>query len=1049
MTALFTILLAFTCWLQEPTLLELRETISDDMASAEKFRPHKMLKLPAKGWVKKSYQFVAPSAGRYTVVTESSSFSPMVILWSSPTTVVNWSMFLEGETELRLGVDLKAGQALGVMIVENSFVEGSAPDAAASAFELTVRASKLPGVLEPSSVLAGIHSTRAQVRAYFAIQGESTDGYLFARQRLAMALSSKGDWQEAFEIFEGTHALRVEHYGATHPFTLQHRLIYSRALGTHGQLARAKAMVEEVSNHRLQQSGPDSWQYSNTLFLLAEIEFGLSEFDAGFEHMLMTIAIAEGLPNREIEVAHRCAYLAQEYGGRGMHNEASAMADKALAYGKKATTASNERLAKLKVDVGVYYLRAGNLEKAEPLFDQVRKDSADGKPLSLDGYAYLIFQTAVLHMRRGEFDEAEKLMQEARRIHIRSGGENCTGAAQMLWEIGYLRIDQGRGLEALAYFEKAIDSLEVVFGLNHPVHSSRLAVVGALCEQNGWMDKAASYYLRAVQGLDQFLQSNLGVLPENERFELLSRHRECESMLRSLVQLPEADLAPGFAAYLSWKGKATRLQTASLKFLQSADDKGLQDLRSRLISINLELSELVLETLSSSDGGSVDKLRTLREERLLLERAIADDLELDTVFLIPEVDELQQSLPPGSVLLDFYVGVSVFVWVVHPQGKIQLINLGSALEMEEEQRRFLRDQGLRGGRTLASGDYRESDLLKMLWQPIAQHLAESNTIFISPDGFLNELAFGILPAAKDADGTQRYLIESHPFNYLSDATRLTEAFIQNPKREGRVFGVGGVNYFKRAEEVELKSGLDTHRSRIGGTWAPLDGTRAEIESLRAMIQYVLEWKTTVTILQGEAATEGRVRSGMPGHRYLHLATHGYFEPEHLPSFAANAESLEAKARLGEKIEATGMLPGLLAGLVFAGANREPKVGEDDGFMSAEEISYLDLSACDLAVLSACQTALGSRRAGEGLMSLRRAFDVAGAQSVVSSLWTVDDRASAALMTSFYKNFLQLGMGKGEALHQAKLQMLKGNRADYQGDARPRTWGAFVLSGNWD
>ncbi|NQU50475.1 MAG: CHAT domain-containing protein [Planctomycetes bacterium] len=850
-------------------------------------------------------------------------------------------------------------------------------------------------------------------------------------------------------MFEGTHALRVEHYGTTHPFTLQHRLIYGRALGTHGQLARAKALVEEVSKHRLQQNGLTSWQYSNTLFLLAEIELGLSEFEAGFDHLLKTIAIVEGLPNREIEVADRCAYLAQEYGGRGRHEEAHAMAEKALAFGAKATTASNERQAKLKVDVGVYYLRAGNLEKAEPLFDQVRKEKDSGKPLSLDGYAYLLFQTAVLHMRQGEFEEAEELMQEARSIHIRSGGENCTGAAQMLWEIGYLRIDQGRGPEALAYFEQAIDSLEVVFGSNHPVHSSRLAVVGALCEQNGWLDKAASYYLRSVQGLDQFLQSNLGVLPENERFELLSRHRESESMLRCLVQLPEADLAPGFAAYLSWKGKATRLQAASLKLLQSAENQGIQDLRGRLIEINQELSELVLKTLSSSDSESVDKLRTLREERLLLERAIAVDLGLDTLFLTPEEEELQQSLPQGSVLLDFYVGVSVFVWVVHPQGKIQLLDLGSALEMEEEQRRFLKDQGLRGGRTLTPSNPRDSDLLKMLWQPIAPHLADATTVFVSPDGFLNELAFGILPAAKDADGTQRYLIESHQFNYLSDATRLTEAFIQNPKREGSVFGVGGVNYFKRAEEVELKSGLDTHRSRIGGTWAPLDGTRAEVESLRAMIQYVLEWKTTVTILQGETATEGRVRSGMPGHRYLHLATHGYFEPEHLPSFAANAESLEAKARLGEKIEATGMLPGLLAGLVFAGANREPKVGEDDGFMSAEEISYLDLSACDLAVLSACQTALGSRRAGEGLMSLRRAFDVAGAQSVVSSLWTVDDRASADLMASFYKNFLQSGMGKGEALHQAKLQMLKGNRADYQGDARPRTWGAFVLSGNWN
>ncbi|MFQ5748590.1 MAG: CHAT domain-containing protein, partial [Planctomycetota bacterium] len=152
--------------------------------------------------------------------------------------------------------------------------------------------------------------------------------------------------------------------------------------------------------------------------------------------------------------------------------------------------------------------------------------------------------------------------------------------------------------------------------------------------------------------------------------------------------------------------------------------------------------------------------------------------------------------------------------------------------------------------------------------------------------------------------------------------------------------------------------------------------------------------------------------------------------------------------LGEEKRAAGLLPGLLSGLVFAGVNAEPDPARQDGYLSAEELQYLDLASCDLAVLSACQTALGSERAGNGLISLRRGFAVAGAKTVVSSLWKVDDRAAAALMTRFYDNYWREGMEKLEALYEARLHMLAQNRAEYQGDARPSTWGAFVLSGDW-
>ena len=253
--------------------------------------------------------------------------------------------------------------------------------------------------------------------------------------------------------------------------------------------------------------------------------------------------------------------------------------------------------------------------------------------------------------------------------------------------------------------------------------------------------------------------------------------------------------------------------------------------------------------------------------------------------------------------------------------------------------------------------------------------------------------------------------------------------------------MGDVNYY-RSEPAPL--GGRRNRARGDEGWASLEATRGELIALHDLYQHVLGWETPFVRVEGAAATEERVRAALPGKRYVHLATHGYFEPDHLPSLQRDAEEQRANVDLGAQVEAVGLLPGLLSGLVFAGVNAEADPGCDDGYLSAEEIQHLDLSACDLAVLSACETALGSQRAGEGLMSLRRSFEVAGARTVVSSLWKVDDRAAAALMRRFYANHLGEGMGRLEALHQAKLRMLRQNFSETGGDARPSGWGRLRL-----
>lgn len=144
--------------------------------------------------------------------------------------------------------------------------------------------------------------------------------------------------------------------------------------------------------------------------------------------------------------------------------------------------------------------------------------------------------------------------------------------------------------------------------------------------------------------------------------------------------------------------------------------------------------------------------------------------------------------------------------------------------------------------------------------------------------------------------------------------------------------------------------------------------------------------------------------------------------------------------------------------LLAGSNRAP----DGGILTAREVAVLDLGGVELATLSACETGLGETAGGEGLLGLQRAFQVAGARSVVASLWQVPDADTQRLMGLFYDNLWHKKMGRLEALRQAQLTLLRdpykatGNGRGFEvGESRsegvvcadPYRWAAWVLSGD--
>ncbi len=184
---------------------------------------------------------------------------------------------------------------------------------------------------------------------------------------------------------------------------------------------------------------------------------------------------------------------------------------------------------------------------------------------------------------------------------------------------------------------------------------------------------------------------------------------------------------------------------------------------------------------------------------------------------------------------------------------------------------------------------------------------------------------------------------------------------------------------------------------------------------------------------------------------LHLATHGFFLGEGCGGTLASLPARASTSSTHDDVLAHGSFsenPLLLSGLALAGANQRSRTGSDadDGILTSEEIASMNLSAARWVVLSACETAVGEIQTGEGVLGLRRAFELAGAQTTIMSLWKVDDRATLDWMRRLYAGRAR-GLTTAESVHQASLSALQERRAKGK-STNPFYWGAFVAAGDW-
>jgi CHAT domain-containing protein/tetratricopeptide (TPR) repeat protein len=366
-------------------------------------------------------------------------------------------------------------------------------------------------------------------------------------------------------------------------------------------------------------------------------------------------------------------------------------------------------------------------------------------------------------------------------------------------------------------------------------------------------------------------------------------------------------------------------------------------------------------------------------------------------------------------------------------------------------------------------------LRRLLWEPLEKHFpAGTNTVYLSPDQSLCFLPWAALPGKKpDTVLLEEYTLALVPHGpYL--LRELTAAQGLSTKATD-VLLLGQVPYDEPVAQSPPSTPSVTAPNPIvaqAAKWPMLPGAARETTALAKL---VTERKLRLRTLTGVEAGVPQVREHLPQARYAHLATHGFFADPKFRSLFQMDEQLFAM-RGNERVGSGMQNPGVLSGLVFAGANRPETPGR--GILTAEELVDLDLTGMELAVLSACETGLGDVAGGEGVFGLQRAFHIAGCKNVIASLWKVDDAATMILMEEFYRNLWEKKLTKREALRQAQLTLWrnpqrvasltaqgKGERGPDLSNPKPRTpvpaerpgtsgparasvkqWAAFVLSG---
>ncbi len=875
-------------------------------------------------------------------------------------------------------------------------------------------------------------------------------------------------------------AIREKAFGPDHPDVATSLTALASLYVEQARYADAELYYKRALAIREKAFGPENKDVAASLNNLATAYFRETRFAEAEPLFRRSLAICEKILSPDHPyIPKLLSNLAGIYNELRRYAEAEQAFKKVLAIQERAVGPDHPDVATSLFNLANVYTRQERDADAIPLYKRALEIREKALGPDHPDVATTLSCLAMADYYLARYSDAEPLLKRALQIRENTLGPNHPDVALSLNDLAMLYTYQGRYADAESLYQRALGIEEKASGPDNrdvayfrESYSTHYRVTGQLGP--GIAEAAKAFNIRLKNFRDNaYILSEMDALPYSTEIR-----NDCGSYLSCLLDngmsAPEY-LGQAGNIVLESKGIVSEGIMQRQQALVTEKDSTTLALAESLRSARLQISQLY------SEGPGDDTTGLYRSEVDSLAR-IANDLEAELSrhsasfqrrqdvnnISVARIDSV---LPSSTSLVEYLTWdyhqlrpdslIPRYLALVIDKGKgPKIINLGDASEIEPLVGRYLKHmQGIAsGGRQPNAADMLEyrslsQSIYEKVWKPLENHLRKGQRVFVALDGSLNLVSIAGL---MDEKGT--YVTEKYILHHLSSGRDLIRLKDQGVEGHG-LLAIGDPDFdasidarMNKTSEPLLAAALtsdteyQTRNVRSGcGSLSDL-----KVESLpftRNEVQEVgLLWqgkgKDSVQLFVGAQATEDAFKTQAPGKRVIHLATHGYYLTGQC------ASPLEARRGLGSDQEFVGENPLLQSGLLLAGSNLHGAGCDsahcEDGILSASEVAGMDLSGTDLVVLSACETGLGEVKSGEGVYGLRRAFQMAGARTVISSLWPVPDQATADVMSQLY------GLSNKpipERLRDLQLAQIKKLRAAGSPD-HPFSWGAFIALGDW-
>ena len=668
------------------------------------------------------------------------------------------------------------------------------------------------------------------------------------------------------------------------------------------------------------------------------------------------------------------------------------------------------------INKGLIHYTAGEYPTAEKIFRDVielkKKRLAENQEDVGNVKNYL----AATLMATGNTAEVPELLNDALEIFEKKHSKEYPAYVKTKHNLGRYHLLSGNFDRAETTLMQVNQTYSSFFGENHPDFLSSLEDLAVVAWKQGNRSTAKTRFDQVLTSQLDLVEKYFGAMSEYEKGQYWAKVRP--SILKYYAYAVENGnsdpqlLSEMYNIHLKTKGI---LLSASSKVREQILTSGNEELKKTYAEwVEAKENLLLYYSYSKSqlaeleiDVNAVEaKANQLEKELNRMSTAFAESNKLPTTTL----SDVKSKLGSGDVAVEI-IGYPVFDKSFTDQKNYAFLIASSAGVHPElvviENGQDLDTKYAKAYLNMVKLKAADRITYNKFWQPVDEKLAGKKNVHLSLDGIYFQVNVGAL---QRPDGS--FVSDAFALHLYSSTRDLVK-----PKQTG--FASKKATFF----------GYPDYGTK--GLLTTLPGTKTEIDAVSKITR--AKGFAINTYMQKEASEENFKKMSSPS--LLHIATHGFF----LPESQASGEKV-----FGVDVSEAKDNPLLRSGLMLANAEstmEEATQGTEvnttnNGVLTAYEVITLDLKDTDLVVLSACETGLGEIKSGEGVYGLQRAFQVAGAEAVVMSLWKVSDDATQKLMTSFYQNWMN-GKPKEEAFFAAQ----KSLRSIYP---EPYYWGAFVM-----